>query len=527
MAWYNASWTYRQKITVDATQVDEVFSLLPIYTSKLNRHFHDNAKAAAADIRITRADGTTEVARYIVAHDATARTGCIIANVSADVSISTNTDYYVYYGNAAASDHAVTDTYGRNAVFADYAGFYLPGMSTADLTGAGRTLTAVNSPTTDTSGYEGITAAKYNGSTQYHSYSGTQARATWPITLESLAYSTATTADQVLISYSLASSNNNYAEIYLNGASTDGVAAAFKGPSGSTSTATTSTDYSSATWHFAAGTRSTDAGTSIGYIDGGNSGSESTTISAPTAFDRLTIGALHLNVGVVAHLNGRVAMAALSSSVRSADYIATMYDAWNSSTFFTAGAIETATGGMTGWRLFQTAATTTASGSDQDWTNPNNAYSVNADAATSVLDEATWLQSETLKLTNPDYGITIPSGHTTYGCAFKVLRSGQTNSAKEIRDKLIKFIDNTGAVVGTDMKAGSPPIWPSTAAAVDYTGAGVTFTDAKFTSSSGLAIQADGSGSNGATTASVVTAWMNVTWDTPAGGAAVGSFFYM
>ena len=216
-------------------------------------------------------------------------------------------------------------------------------------------------------------------------------------------------------------------------------------------------------------------------------------------------------------------MAALSSSVRSADFIATMYDAWSSSTFFTAGAIETETGGMTGWVLFQTAATTSDQLLDRDWTNPNNAYSVNADAATAIVDDAVYLYTETLKLTNPAYGITIPSGETTYGCKFRVLRSGQTNSAKEIRDKLIKFIDNTSAVVGTDMKAGSPPVWPSTAASVDYTGAGVTFTDAKFTSSSGLAIQADGSGSNGDTTASVVTAWINVTWDTPAGGGNTGT----
>ncbi len=512
MAWYNSSWLYRQKITVDATQVDEVFSLLPIYTSKLNMHYFDHAKAGAADIRITRADGTTEVARYAVAHDATARTGCIIANVLADVSISTNTDYYVYYGNSAASDYATSDTYGRDAAFGDYEGAYMPGMTTADLTGGGRTLTAVNSPGTAASGYEGITAATYTrASTQYHKYEGTQAVTNWPITLESLAYCNDLTNEHVICGLSSHTDADPLAVLeFVGSAAGDKVKAFFRGTTTGLSVPETSNAYPEDTWVYVAADRDANTGASNVYRDGGNSGSQSTPIVTP-AFTRFAIGAL-IQGSALAPLDGRVAVALLSSSVRSADYVSTMQNAWSSSTFWTAGAIETKFGGMTGWRLFQTAATTTASGSHRDWSNPSNALSVNVDAATAVLDDATWLLSETLKLTNPDYGITIPSGESTYECEFRIARTGQTSSAREIRDYNIQFIDNTGTLVGTNL-ADTGTVWPASATNADYSVAGVSLTDTKFDADTGIAIQADGTNTNGSTTASVITGWINVIWE--------------
>lgn len=525
MAWYNSSWLYRQKITVDATQVDEVFSLLPIYTSKLNMHYFDHAKAGAADIRITRADGTTEVARYAVAHDATARTGCIIANVLADVSISTNTDYYVYYGNSAASDYATTDTYGRDAAFGDYDGAYMPGMTTADLTGAGRDLTAYNTPGTAASGYEGITAASYNGTDEYHGYDGTQAVTSFPLTMEALAYSTSTTAAQCAISYTDTSGTANQVAIRLRGdlassPSTDPVRFLTVGNGGGTPEPGSAVGYSASTWYYMAGKRTVASGSgdTVVYLDGGNSGTTTTSVNAASARSKFRIGVLDVS-SRVNYLAGRVAVALISDSSRSADYIATMQDAWSSSTFWTAGVIETEFGGMTGWRLFQTATTTTASGSHQDWSNPSNALSVNADAATAVLDETTWLLSETLKLTNPDYGITIPSGESSYDCEFRIARTGQTSSAKEIRDYNIQFIDNTGTLVGTNL-ADTGTVWPASATNADYTVAGVSLTDTKFDADTGIAIQADGTNTNGATTASVITGWINVIWDSS--GATTG-----
>lgn len=510
MGWYNSSWTYRQKITVDATKVDEVFSLLPIYTSRLNLDFFDNAKAGAADIRITQADGTTEIARYIVAHDATAHTGLILANVLADVSISTNTDYYVYYGNAAASDHATSATYGRDAVFAEYEGAYMPGMTLSDLTGAGRDLTAVATPTTAASTYEGITAAVYNGTTQGHYYTGV-AVTNWPMTIEALAYIANTTSNRPAVA--LVSTASNSPQAYVGFAQTaDKISMTVNGDSGSTSTAETSTTYVANTYYHMMGTRDANTGTSTAYKNGGSSGTESTTITTPT-FNTTSIGYLKLATPST-FLAGRVAVALLSNSVRSADYSNTMHNAWSTSGFFTAGAIETETGGTTGWVLFQTAATTTINANDRDWSNPNNALSIDVNAATAVLDDVTYQYSEKLKLTNPAYGIAIPSGETTYGAKFRVRKSGQTSSHREITDKTIKLIDNSGAEYGSNL-ADTVTAWPSTSTTVDYTFSGGSISDSTFNSSAGLAIQGDASTSNGSTTASVLTAWMRVDWDTP------------
>lgn len=512
MAWYNSSWQFRQKITVDASQVDEVFSLLPIYTSKLNRHFHDNAKAAAADVRITQSDGTTEVARYIVAHDATARTGCIIANVLSSVSISTNTDYYVYYGNSGASDYATTDTYGRNAAFGDYAGAYMPGMTTADLTAGGRTLTAVNTPGTAASGYEGITAATYNGTNQYHwAVSDVVAM---PLNLECIARYTGSAG--FIIGLGSSSSNNPYAGISI--ASSTSINGTYRGQSGGVASSASKTSAASTWYHMATSRDVYTAGTSLLYLDGVAGTSNSTNLSGDPAYNRFSIGA-SLRTSPTGYAAADVAVALLSSSVRSADYVSTMQDAWNSSTFVTAGVIETEFGGMTGWRLLQTSAQTALGGSNADWSNTGNALTVNADAATVVLDDAGVYESEYLKLTNPDYGITIPSGQT-YTATYKVRRSFNSGGAREIEDLSYRFIDETGAYAGTDM-ANVGVNWASTGE-VDYDVAGTTLSSTSFDADTGIAIQVTAWDTNGSTTASVITVWINVGWEPPSGNTGTG-----
>src|SRR3989344_9011926 len=122
MAWYNASWTYRVKITIQNGKVDADLTNFPVYVNLANlpAGFHTNVNQTdARDIRVTRADGTTECAREVVSYVAASDTGELhfLADALAN---ATDTDFYIYYGNAAASDYAVTDTYGRNAVWADY-----------------------------------------------------------------------------------------------------------------------------------------------------------------------------------------------------------------------------------------------------------------------------------------------------------------------------------------------------------------------------------------------------------------------
>lgn len=515
MAWYNSSWTYRQKVTIDATKVDEVFQVFPLYTSKLNLDFFDRALAGAADVRITQADGTTEIARYIVAHDATAHTGCILVDVHADVSISTNTDYWVYYGNAGASDHAATATYGRNAVFNSHAGAYMPGMTLTDLTGAGRNLTAVATPTTAASSYEGITAAVYNGTTQGHYHTGV-AVTDWPMTIEALAYIANTTSNRPAIA--LVSTASNSPQAYVGFAQTaDKISMTVHGDSGSTSTAETSTTYVANTYYHMAGTRDANTGTSTAYKNGGSSGTETTTITTPT-FNTTSIGYLKLATPST-FLAGRVAVALLSSSVRSANYINTMYNAWSDAAFFSAGEIETQTGGTTGWVL-ASAGSTHDYTSHTPWTNPSRVTADDASYAT--VTPAAGDYSDLLRATF-DLSALIPSGATPSGIKVRYQAFRSASGPAESTVRLIVGGTEVGADKSTGVSYG--------ATATDYTRGG----DADLWSTSVTRAQAVATDfgfefasvdlDSSAETVSCDAMWINVHFTT-ASGSNLGSFFW-
>ncbi|MEX2514740.1 MAG: DUF2341 domain-containing protein [Candidatus Paceibacterota bacterium] len=125
-AWYSSTgdgptWQYRQKITIDADQVDAELTDFPVYVdlSDFGSDFFSNVAADGGDIRITTADGTTELAREVVSVDTASSTGEL--HFKADsLSASSDSEFFIYYGSSGASDYAVTDTYGRNAVWSDY-----------------------------------------------------------------------------------------------------------------------------------------------------------------------------------------------------------------------------------------------------------------------------------------------------------------------------------------------------------------------------------------------------------------------
>ena len=123
--WYNSSWGYRVKITVDHTKVDANLTDFPVYVdlSNLPSNFFTHVKSDGGDIRITKSDGITELPREVVSIDTSTQTGEL--HFKADsLSSTTDTDFYVYYGNSSASEPAVTDTYGRNNVWTKYEGVW-------------------------------------------------------------------------------------------------------------------------------------------------------------------------------------------------------------------------------------------------------------------------------------------------------------------------------------------------------------------------------------------------------------------
>ena len=529
MAWYNASWTYRQKITIDATYVDEAISVVPVYLSKLNKHFFLNAKAAGADIRVTSGDGVTEVARYIASYDATTETGCMFVEVGATISTSVDTSFYVYYGNPAANDYATSSTYGRDDCFSSYAGFYLPGMTTADLTGAGRDLTAVASPGTTASGYEGVTAATYDGSTQYHKYDGAAALTDWPLTIETLAYATTTTGDMDPVSIRRSDTSTPLALIRVN--SSNNVQGLFRGGSGLLSTASAPTTLSDATWAHIAVSRDADSGTSTSRLNGGTAGTKTTTLAdlAASSIDRFAIGCSNASGTPLSFWDGNVAAAWLYDSAKSANFIATEYDSWSNASFISAGEIETETGGLTGWVLFQSTSQSAIGAANGDWANLANAIDPTSNVADATVDEVTVTATEIAYLTNPAYGITIPSGMTTYGAKFLLRCYSDTSSGRNVEDALVQMIDETSTLVGSNLKKSSATKWDQSTSLVnrEYETDASGLDETRFTSASGFAVQGAESNTNGNTGAYIVAAWMLVEWDDAAAAGDFGGFFQL
>lgn len=126
MAWYNASWGYRVKVTVQSSQVDGNLTDYPVYValSDLPAGFHTNVNSDGSDIRVTTSDETTECPREVVTYDSSGDTGELHFKAPS-VSSSSNTDFYIYYGNSGASDYAIDATYGAENVWTnDFGGVW-------------------------------------------------------------------------------------------------------------------------------------------------------------------------------------------------------------------------------------------------------------------------------------------------------------------------------------------------------------------------------------------------------------------
>lgn len=116
--WYGGSWKYRHGITVQSSQVPDDQVDFPIYVdlSDLGPDFFANLNTDGGDIRVTQSDGTTELAREVVSASTTALTGELWFKANS-ISSTTNTTFYIYHGNATATDYANSATYGAENVW--------------------------------------------------------------------------------------------------------------------------------------------------------------------------------------------------------------------------------------------------------------------------------------------------------------------------------------------------------------------------------------------------------------------------
>jgi len=126
MAWYNASWGYRQKVTVDKTKIGGADQTnFPVYVDLANMQsgFVGHVEADGKDLRVTTVDGTTECPLEVVSVSNGGSAGELHFKAPS-LGTAANTDFYVYYGNAGASAYAAGDTYGRNNVWSVFDSVY-------------------------------------------------------------------------------------------------------------------------------------------------------------------------------------------------------------------------------------------------------------------------------------------------------------------------------------------------------------------------------------------------------------------
>ncbi len=120
--WFDTDWLYRTKITVNADRVTSTLSNFPLYVdlSHLPASFFANIKSDGSDIRVAEGDGMTETPFEVASIDKVAGTGELYVMIDS-LSSAVDTDFYVYYGNSAATFYSATSTYGSENVWnADY-----------------------------------------------------------------------------------------------------------------------------------------------------------------------------------------------------------------------------------------------------------------------------------------------------------------------------------------------------------------------------------------------------------------------
>lgn len=76
MAWYDSAWTYRQKITIEAAQVDADLADFPVMINQpvVQASLFTHAKADGSDLVVAAADGTTKLKRELVHYGAAGET---------------------------------------------------------------------------------------------------------------------------------------------------------------------------------------------------------------------------------------------------------------------------------------------------------------------------------------------------------------------------------------------------------------------------------------------------------------------
>src|SRR6185503_6949856 len=111
-------WSNRVAVTVQHGQVGGALTDFPVYVdlSDMPAGFWSAVNSDCGDIRVTESDGTTEVPREVAACNTGGDTGELYFKAPA-LSSSSDSTFYIYYGDSGASDYATSATYGAQNVW--------------------------------------------------------------------------------------------------------------------------------------------------------------------------------------------------------------------------------------------------------------------------------------------------------------------------------------------------------------------------------------------------------------------------
>lgn len=344
-AWYSNSWAYRVPIVIDHTKVasttGDVYTSFPVLASTTATSLKTVANGGhvgttnGQDILFTLSDGTTKLNHELEYYAST--TGQLLAWVNmgtGNLSTSTDTTIYAYYGNAAASDQQnVTGTWDTN-----YKGvWHLPNGTTLGLNDS-----TSNSNTGSLTGTVPATTGQIDGASSWSNnvsnFISIPNSASTDLTTSALTVSawinlTNTGTYQVIFGKMDGTGGNQRKwNLYVNGSGLFG----WEIGNSSNQFNIEQGAVSYGNWHYMVGYY--DGTNMIAYLDGVNVSSISHSGALPSRTSAALIGKF---INGIFPLNGKVDEIRLSNIARSADWIKTEYNNQsNPGTFETWGTEE-------------------------------------------------------------------------------------------------------------------------------------------------------------------------------------------
>jgi titin len=356
--WYNNSWTYRKKITIDKTKVPNTNQTnFPVLVSLAGL---SNINANGTDIRFTDSTGTTELAREIESYSA----GTLVAWVKVPtLSTSANTDIYMYYGNSSqTSEPSPSSTYGSQKVWDDGGSNYFKGVwhlanagasTSTDSTGVNN---GTNNGVTATSSGQIAGAGSFNGTGNYVKISNFGNVAPVSEITIGIWLKMNKTSQQAALILNPDNFNNrmNFHPCYSNGNTYWDFGNAAVNGRLSKSNPSNCADNN---WHYYTLTSSSINNSMNIYLDGvlWTNKSGASNFSGTTS---------DLNIGGIAsyYFNGSIDEVKISNTARSADWIKTEYNNQSSpGTFYAVAGVENVANSATNGGSAITAYTVTSS----------------------------------------------------------------------------------------------------------------------------------------------------------------------